>query len=378
LEQRGASMAEIKSAEEVFTTDALTIGFARRFATYKRATLFMRDIERLKQIVNDADRPVQFVFAGKAHPHDTPGKELIREIDRLSRTPEFRNRLVFIEDYDMNIARYMYHGVDVWLNNPRRPKEASGTSGMKVLGNGGLNFSILDGWWAEGYSPSVGWAIGNGEEYAESDWEMQDQIESEAFYNALENDIVPLFYDQDRNGLPRNWINKVKASMAELTPFFNTRRMVREYTDDYYIPTYKRHQSLITPKENGTALVEWQNKIHANWDKVGVGEIETKHDEIKVGSNTTVEAKIYLNDLTPADVIVQVYYGQLDARGEIIEHNSAVVSMTPTETKESDGAYRFTADVAYNTSGERGISVRILPHHEHLASPFHMGLMKWA
>jgi len=378
LERRGVSQAELEAADEVLNPEALTIGFARRFATYKRATLFMRDVERLSKIVNDPERPVQFLFAGKAHPHDTPGKELIREIDRLSRTPEFRNRLVFLEDYDMYVARYLYQGVDVWLNNPRRPKEASGTSGMKVLANGGLNFSILDGWWAEGYDPSVGWAIGNGEEYSEDEWEMQDQIESEALYNVLENDIVPLFYDRRRDNLPRRWISKVKTSMTQLTPFFNTHRMVREYTDEYYIPTFKRVEALSNPLDNGKALVEWTAKVRANWDNVGVGAIDIKRNEVKVGSSTTVTAKVYLNDLTPDDVIVQVYYGQLDARGEIIEEDGETMDMKPPKEAEDDGAYLFSARLAYDTSGERGLSVRILPNHEHLDSPFQLGLIKWA
>jgi starch phosphorylase len=277
----------------------------------------------------------------------------------------------------MAIARYMYHGVDVWLNNPRRPQEASGTSGMKVLANGGLNFSILDGWWAEGYSPSVGWAIGSGEEYPENEWEMQDQIESEALYNILENDIIPLFYDR-RDGLPRNWITKMKNSMAELTPFFNTRRMVREYTEDYYIPTFHRVQKLTNPLDNGKKLVGWIEKVQQNWGNIGVGEIDIRENEIKVGSDTTITAKVYLNDLSPEDVVVQVYYGQLDARGEISEEDGQTIDMTPSTTRESDGAYIFKAQLAYDSSGERGLSVRILPNNEFLAGPFQLGLIKWA
>ncbi|MEO1440040.1 MAG: alpha-glucan family phosphorylase [Chloroflexota bacterium] len=377
LRRRGVSQAEVMAAEEVLNPDALTIGFARRFATYKRATLFMSDIERLSKLANDADRPVQFIFAGKAHPHDNPGKSFIREIDRLSRTSEFRNRLVFLEDYDMNVARYMYQGVDVWLNNPRRPKEASGTSGMKVLANGGLNCSILDGWWAEGYAPELGWAIGNGEEYTEDQWEMQDQIESEALYNVFENDIVPLFYGRTRDGLPRGWIQKMKDSMVKLTPFFNTRRMVREYTEGYYMPTFTRQQKLSNPMSNGHELVEWQRMMHGAWENVGIGEIDLKRNEIKVGSSTTVNAKVYLGSLTPDDVHVQVYVGQLDSRG-VIADNAEVVDMKPPKEQESDGAYMFTARVAYDTSGERGLSVRVLPRHEALSSPFKLGLIKWA
>ncbi|NDJ61081.1 MAG: glycosyltransferase family 1 protein, partial [Chloroflexi bacterium] len=189
LEHRGAPMHEIEAAEEVLDPEALTIGFARRFATYKRATLLFRDLERLKRLLNDTDRPVQILYAGKAHPHDTAGKEFIRQITTMARDPELRHHIVFLEDYDMNIARYLVHGVDVWLNNPRRPKEASGTSGMKVIYNGGLNCSILDGWWDEGYAPEVGWAIGNGEEYPEEQADHQDYVESQTLYNILEYDI---------------------------------------------------------------------------------------------------------------------------------------------------------------------------------------------
>lgn len=377
LERRGVPQSEIKAAEEVLNPDALTIGFARRFATYKRATIFMRDIERLKKLVNDADRPVQFIFAGKAHPHDTPGKEFIREIDRLSRTPEFRNRLVFLEDYDMHIARYMYQGVDVWLNNPRRPKEASGTSGMKVLANGGLNFSILDGWWAEGYDPSVGWAIGNGEEYTEEAWEQQDQIESEAFYNVLEHDIVPLFYDLGRDGLPRGWISKMKESMVRLTPYFNTRRMVREYNDEYYIPTYERMFKLTNPIQSGRELVSWQNRIEHAWAHVGIGEIDLKKSEVKVGTSVNVSAKIYLGELTPDDVQVEVYYGDLNSRGEIGSEANAL-PMSPAKERAADGAYIFSTKITYDKSGERGISVRLTPKHANMSAGFAMRLMKWA
>ncbi len=377
LENRGAPQSEIQAAEEVLSPDALTIGFARRFATYKRATLFMSDIERLSKIANDAGRPVQFIFAGKAHPHDTPGKELIRDIDRLSRTPEFRNRLVFLEDYDMNIARYMYQGCDVWLNNPRRPKEASGTSGMKSAMNGGLNCSILDGWWAEGYSPDVGWAIGKGEEYSPDEWEMQDKIEAEALYNVLENDVVELFYDRGRDGLPRGWITKMKHAIAKLTPFFNTWRMVMEYTEEYYLPTYERMSRLTTPLDNGRELVEWQRKVYRNWDQVQVVDLEIARNEIKVGSNTTVTATVQLGDLTPDDVHVQTYYGQLDSRG-VITNNAEAVDMKPDDDPNDDGNYTFKTRLAYDSSGERGISVRVLPKHPNLANPFSLSLIRWA
>ncbi|MFZ4815056.1 MAG: alpha-glucan family phosphorylase [Phototrophicaceae bacterium] len=377
LERRGAAMSEIKAAEEVLSPDVLTIGFARRFATYKRATLFMSNLDRLNRILNHPERPIQLIFAGKAHPHDIPGKEFIRQIDQLSRQPLFRNRIVFLEDYDMNIGRYLYQGVDVWLNNPERPKEASGTSGMKVIANGGLNFSVLDGWWDEGYAPELGWAIGNGEEYAETDHAMQNQIESEALYNILENDVATLFYDSGRDSLPREWIAKVKNSMVQLTPYFNTHRMLREYTQDYYIPTYHKAKSLTQPMENGKALVEWQNRVRMVWDKISVGAVTLTSTEIKVGAETEVSAKVYLNGLTPEDVHVQVYYGQLNMRGEIAEDGRSI-EMLPEPSALPDGAYVFKASLAYDTSGERGVSVRILPRNPYLSSPFQMGLIKWA
>jgi starch phosphorylase len=195
FQKRGASEMELRHAREILDPEALTIGFARRFATYKRGNLLLRDAERLKRILNNSDRPVQIVLAGKAHPRDDAGKDLIRQIVHFARGEDVRRRIVFLEDYDMAMARYLVEGVDVWLNNPRRPMEASGTSGMKVIANGGLNLSVLDGWWAEGYDPSVGWAIGRGEDY--DDYGYQDHVEAEALYDTLERDIVPLFYSRE-------------------------------------------------------------------------------------------------------------------------------------------------------------------------------------
>ncbi len=238
LKNRGALPAEIARAEEVLDADALTIGFARRFATYKRGTLVFRNLERLAALLNNKDRPVQFIFSGKAHPKDHGGKELIAEILQLARRPEFRRRIVFLEDYDINVARYMVQGVDVWLNNPRRPLEASGTSGMKVCCNGGLNLSILDGWWCEGYDGDNGWAIGAGEEY--TDLTYQDDVESRAIYDLLEQEIVPLFYNRTSDGLPRGWLKRMKRSMMTLCPVFNTGRMVAEYLTTCYFPSAQR------------------------------------------------------------------------------------------------------------------------------------------
>ena len=247
-EQRGAPPSEIEAADEVLNPEALTIGFARRFATYKRATLLLRDPDRLLRILDDPQRPVQIIFAGKAHPRDNEGKELIKQIVGLARQEAFRRHLVFLEDYDITVARYLLQGADVWLNTPRRPLEASGTSGMKAMANGALNLSVLDGWWDEAWDMSdprstpLGWAIGGREDY--SDQAYQDQVEAEALYDLLEHDVIPTFYERGANNLPRRWISRMKASIGILSPFFNTHRMVQEYAERFYLPAATRYRQL--------------------------------------------------------------------------------------------------------------------------------------
>ena len=379
LERHGASQAVLDAADEVLNPDALTIGFARRFATYKRATLIFQDIERFKRLVSDAERPVQFIFAGKAHPHDEAGKAFIRDIVKIAQQPEFRHKVVFLENYDMQIARYMVQGVDVWLNNPRRPKEASGTSGMKVIFNGGLNCSILDGWWDEGYNPRVGWAIGNGEEYAEHEWGHQDNVEVQALYNLFEQEIVPTFFEQDRSGLPREWINKVKASMRELTPVFNTQRMVLEYTNQYYMPIYALVQKMTTPDLSaGLAYANWRNNLGRVWGQIKIRDVRLSQTQVTVGAEVEVTAKVGLGELAPVDVCVQLYYGELDTRGEIKQQGSMPVNMQPVGDKSKDGLYTFVGSVKCTGSGDRGITVRVLPYHEFLSTPFQPWLITWA
>lgn len=377
LQNRGAAQHEIEMAEEVLNPDALTIGFARRFATYKRAALIFRDLERLKRILKNPERPVQIIFAGKAHPHDTGGKELIRHIANVARDPEFRNHLVFLEDYDMHVARYLVQGVDVWLNTPRRPKEASGTSGMKVVYNGVLNCSILDGWWAEGYDPTVGWAIGNGEEYPEYEWDHQDYVESEALYNILEHDIIPLFYDRGRDPLPREWIRKVKNGYRKLAPFFNTDRMVQEYTNLLYMPANDRNSQLLANNmATGLSYAAWRKKVEAAWPAIRIANVDISKRVVKVRAEEAVTATIDLGSLTPDDVRVQLYYGPLTPRGDIGAHGEAV-DMLPADERNGS-TYQFSAKVSYTTSGERGISVRVLPSHPCLPTPFVPGLITWA
>lgn len=380
LQARGVTQAEIESASEALNPDALTIGFARRFATYKRATLILRDKERLARIVNNPDQPVQFIFAGKAHPHDHPGKELIKEIVKTAELPEFRHSIVFLENYDMSIARYLTQGIDVWLNTPRRPKEASGTSGMKVIYNGGLNASILDGWWAEAYEPSVGWAIGSGEEYEQHEWDLQDYIEAQALYNLLEDDIIPAFYTRSRDGLPREWISRMKSNMRKLAPFFNTHRMVREYTEMYYMPAHSRFEGLTQPDiSRGMAFANWQENVRKLWKKVKVTEVAVDPSQIKVNEDVCVRAWVDLGELTPDDVTVQLYYGLLDSRGQILAGETIDMNYCcPDGSDERKNVHEFVTELTYRSTGRRGLSVRVLPRHEDLAEPIHTGLIVWA
>jgi starch phosphorylase len=321
LEQRGSRPSELRHAEEVLDPEALTIGFARRFATYKRAALLFEDLERLTKIVGDRNRPVQIIFAGKAHPKDNPGKDLIRQIIHHARRPEFRNRIVFVEDYDMVVARYLVQGVDIWLNTPRRPHEASGTSGMKATANGALNLSILDGWWDEGYSPETGWAIGHGEEYADDQSQYQDTIESNAIYDLLEKEIVPLFYERGRDGLPRGWIGKMKAAMIQHAGVFNTNRMVRDYYEQCYLPCARRsHRLMDNDLERAKALAAWKARVRQQWRQIRIERVWTdgaEGQELKVGDQLQVQAQVHLGELKPTDVAVELFHGPLNAEGLI-------------------------------------------------------------
>lgn len=376
LINRGAPQSEIDAADEALNPDALTIGFARRFATYKRATMILKDLDRLSKIVNDPERPVQFIFAGKAHPHDMGGKELIRRIVEVARMPEFRHAIVFLENYDMNVARYMLQGTDVWLNNPRRPKEASGTSGMKAIYNGGLNLSILDGWWAEGYDAKLGWAIGNGEEYAENDWEDQDRIEGLAIYNIIESDIMPKFYTRGRDGLPREWMQMVKTSIREMAPFFNTNRMVQQYTKQFYMLNYKRVQDMLKDNmKSGLAYAEWRQNIEHVWNSVNIVNVQIDDKSANVGSTTDVIATVRLGNLKPDDVKVQLYVGSLDTRGDIVAGKAQDMTVV---SENGNGEYTFKTTFQYSRSGDHGLSVRVVPEHEYMHTNFQPNLITWA
>jgi glycogen phosphorylase len=375
LKKRGAPPSQIEGADEILDPDALTIGFARRFATYKRGTLIFRDVERLAAILNNKERPVQMIFSGKSHPKDYPGKEFIAQVVQFARRAELRRKIVFLEDYDMNIARHLVQGVDVWLNNPRRPLEASGTSGMKVCANGGLNLSVLDGWWDEGYTGDNGWSIGAGEEYTEQQKDYQDEIEGRAIYELIESEIVPMFYNRGADSLPRQWIKRMKRSIMTNVPVFNTNRMVEQYAELCYVPSFHRHQKLAADnfKEAGV-LAKWRRKMFENWDRIRVTDLTgPQSDLVRVGTEMSVSATVELGNLSPNDLEVQLYHGALDNFNEIT--NPATVTMTPTGPGGT--SVRYEGKISCHASGKYGYCIRVLPKNDNLANPFATGLLTW-
>ena len=374
IHNRGGSTADVRRAMEVLNPDTLTIGFARRFATYKRATLLFRDPDRLDRIVNNPDRPVQIILAGKAHPQDNEGKEFIKQIIHLARQERFRKRIVFLEDYNMHSAHVLVAGTDVWLNTPRRPLEACGTSGMKALANGSLNLSVLDGWWDEGFTREYGWAIGQGETY--SDLTFQDEVESKDLYLILEQQVVPRFYDRGPDGLPRGWVDMMRAGLRELLPIFNAHRMVLEYSNRYYVPCSRRYQDLARENMAGALnLAEWRKKLMTGWQDVQVLEVFSENGKIShVGEKIGVTAKVRTGSLGGEDLTVEAYFGTLDQHGDFSDRDT--VRLEPVGS-EGD-VVEYKGDVPCEKSGRFGFTVRVTPSHEKLENPFTMSLVKWA
>jgi len=377
--RRGASQSEIEAADEILDPDALTIGFARRFATYKRATLILHDLPRLKRLLSDSERPLQVIFAGKAHPHDDAGKELIREITELSRDPEFGRRVVFIEDYDMAVARYLVQGVDVWLNTPLRPMEASGTSGMKAAANGVLNLSVPDGWWDEVWrdpqnSNKIGWAIGQGESYADARY--QDQVEATALYHLLENDVVPTFYERGSDRTPRRWVERMKACIGSLCHFVNTHRMVNNYMCDYYSRAHRQFLALEENEaEHARQLAAAVARIQREWDHVWIERVEEGPAlTVAVSSVVRVSAQVHLGSLSPEDVQVELYTGPVGINGEITSGHAVPMN---SETR-GGSVYRYVGETSIGRTGRHGFTIRIRPCHRNLTCAFLPGLIRWA
>jgi len=375
LVRTGASPSEVDAADRVLDVNALTIGFARRFTTYKRATLIFQDAERIRRICSDHDRPVQIILAGKAHPADKAGKELIKRVIHLGRDEQFGRRIIFLENHDMMVARYLVQGADVWLNTPRRPQEASGTSGMKAAVNGVANLSVLDGWWCEGYEAGAGWAIGNGEEYEDTSY--QDAVESAALYDLLEKEVVPMFYDRDSDERPHRWIAMMKKSIRRMCPVFNTNRMLGQYVEEYYVPGAARWTEFQEGNfEKARRLAEWQARVREAWTGLAIKQLKLDNlTELRVGSTFTARALVNLGKLTPSDVSVDLYLGKVDARGHL--SNARAVPLNPGETV-GKGEFWFEGQVTSEASGRHGYSVRILPKHEYLRNPYALNSVVWS
>lgn len=373
LEERGASSGDLQVVEDALNPEFLTIGFARRFATYKRATLLFRDSDRLKKIITNKTRPVQFIFAGKAHPKDEPGKELIREIIHFAKDLEVRNRVVFLENYDMLVSRKMVRGVDVWLNTPRRPLEASGTSGMKVAFNGALNLSILDGWWCEGFKSNLGWAIGKGEYYKDS--ELQDEIESKALYEILEEELIPMFYDKSAHGVSRSWVRYMKESMKALCPQFSTNRMTFEYLQKFYLKSADDYKKLTENNfEYAKEFATWKDKVKNNWSSVsfvGVSSING-HGHV-VDDSHKVSVKVQLTNLQPDDITVELFYGMLNEKREIIDGEALKLNC---ESQDENGMAIFSGEIPLKASGRFGFTARVLPNRDKMLS-YEKGYILW-
>lgn len=372
--QRNAPSSAVKDVESVLDQDVLTIAFARRFAAYKRASLLIRDPGRLAAMINSEARPVQFIFAGKAHPKDQLGKELIKQIIQFVRDPRFRNRFIFIEDYDFTLARYLVQGADVWLNTPRRPNEACGTSGMKAAANGVLNVSILDGWWCEGYDESRGWKIGDGEEFDDMDY--QDTVESQALYNVLENQVIPCFYEQKTGEMPARWVKMMKASMKMAMQDYCSLRMVGEYEERFYRPIAERLNHLVKNDARELKdLTSQHERLRKFWKDIRISPPVQEHrGPFRVGESFPVNVEIHLGGLSPDELDVELYSGVMRSVDSLND-----IRITPMAVSEirGNGDYQYRCTVPCRRSGRYGYTIRITPKKDDFLK-FRPGLTSWS
>jgi starch phosphorylase len=371
--RRNAPQSTMRDAEGILDPDILTIGFARRFATYKRATLLLKDPVRLKKIINDPDKPVQIIFAGKAHPKDREGKDIIRQLIAFAKDPELRHRIVFLEDYDINVTRNLVQGADIWLNTPRRPMEACGTSGMKAAINGVLNVSVLDGWWCEGYREDRGWAIGNGEEY--EDHEYQDMVDSYALYNLLENDVIPCFYERKNGKSPTKWISMMKASMKMALKHYCTHRMVLEYDQKFYQPAFGSYRKFTQDgAEKAKQMLTQKKRLLNLWKNIQVKVPDRKHNgPFRIGESFQISAEISLGEIRPEEVLVELYYGKLRSVDTLL---SGMTQVMEVEEELNKGTYLYSCFLPCEASGGFGFTVRVNPKGDDFLR-FTPGLITW-
>ncbi len=380
-ERLGESMESIRKANLLLDPEILTIGFARRFATYKRGTLLFSDLDRLRRILANKGQPVQFVFAGKAHPKDDGGKKFIQEVYKFSREPEFESRVVFVEDYDIYIGRRLSQGVDLWLNNPLRPLEASGTSGMKLPPNGGLNLSVLDGWWCEGYNGKNGWAIGAEikdplDPNLKADF--QNEVDSASLFHILETQVIPLYYAKPDGRLPIAWLQLMRESIRSVTPVFNTHRMVKEYNDRLYEPAAAKHRDLVAGNSaKATEISQWKTRIRHDWPQVRISDVHLASEDrmnVTVGETLKVSARVHLGDIDPKFVQVQAYFGEV-ANSRIAK--ASIVDLVDCK-KADHGDYLYSGNITAAESGAYGLNVRVIPVNPMLTQAHELRLITWA
>jgi starch phosphorylase len=366
LAASGASPETIAGAKHLFDPNALTLGFARRFATYKRPNLLLHNPARLLRLLTNPARPVQLILAGKAHPDDRAGQVLIHEWIDFIRQPEIRPHIVFLSDYDMLLTEQMVQGVDVWINTPRRPWEACGTSGMKVLVNGGINLSELDGWWAEAYTAEVGWALGDGQEH--DDDPAWDAIEAEALYDLLEQEVIPEFYTRDQQGIPAAWVTRMRESMAQLTPRFSTNRAVREYTEQHYLPAAAAYLERAADNgEIGVDMVSWRRTLGEQWSALRFGEVTVETE----GEQYTIEVQVYLNELDTETVRVELYADGIAGGAPVRQKMKRVGPMTGAA-----GGFIYRAVVSAARTPE-DYTARVIPNYPGVAVPLEAAHILW-
>ena len=374
LRRCGYPYNEIIDITSKLDPNALTIGFARRFATYKRATLLFRDLERITQILNNSEKPVQIIIAGKAHPKDKEGQDLIKYIHEISMKPQFKGKVFLLENYNMEMSRYLISGVDVWLNTPRRPMEASGTSGEKASVNGVVNFSILDGWWAEGYNQKNGWSIGTNKEY--NSYEYQDNDDSQSIYNTLENKIIPTYYEKNSRGISEKWLDLMKNSIMSTGGKYSTARMLTDYTNNLYIPLINLYDNHYIDLTQVGEYNNWKKELYRNWNNIQIRE-QNNLDNISVeaGDSIRVKCEVTLPHIEPENIEVQVYYGKIRENGMI--EKIEVIPMEIEDANELEKTYSYAARINLATGGNYGYTFRVMPKHEMLLDAENLNLVKW-
>ena len=374
LRKSGYSYEEINEITSKLNPNALTIGFARRFATYKRATLIFKDLERITQILNNADRPVQLIFAGKAHPADKEGQDLIKRIHEISMMPQFKGKIFLLENYNIAMSRYLVSGVDVWLNNPRRPMEASGTSGQKASVNGVINFSVLDGWWAEGYNQENGWTIGTNAEF--TSYEEQDIADSQSMYRTLEEKIIPTYYEKDENGISEKWMKIMKNSITSTGGKYSTSRMLVDYTNNLYIPLCNLTKKYYENIDNVAEFNLWKKNLYTNWKDIIITQKNNLNNiTMDAGNNIDVKCEVQLPNVDVSNVMVQCYYGKILDNG--IVENVSIIPMKLSSKNEENKTYEYTAKIELKTGGNYGYTFRVMPKHEMLLDSENLNLVKW-